>query len=169
MWYKREIIRNYGEQRVVVMVKADDLDEAKEGFDKWISKDENKVAVENAFKNNTAMRHGDNIMIWSNEGKGSDQLPHYLDYDFDIAVKKETESDFVNMIIDYSEDPNMPLAIRSKRYYFKKTPDEVWDILKLWKEDFHIVFGTTIPAEPQYHKKYKTLIYKATLREKENK
>lgn len=166
MWYKREIIRNH---KVVVMIKADNLEEAQNGFDEWISKAENRIAVDNAFKDKIAspLYHDDEFMIWS--GEGSDQLPHYLDYDFDIAIKKKDESNFVNVIIDYSEDTNVPFAIRSKRYYFKKTPEEVWNILKFWREDFYVFHKSTMPAEPQYHKKYETLIYKATLREKENK
>lgn len=160
MWFTYEYKREY-ESKVKIVVEADNGKEALDRYNEWSKDIDNFSKIESKLEENIKA-------IGSNSECDLDNIYHTEQYlcKYDIKIPKE-EKYFVNLCIDYSEDSNVPLAIRSKRYYFKKTPEEVWDILKLWRNDFYINYETSTPAEPQYHRKYKTLIFRATLREKE--
>ena len=163
MWFTYNYNKKY-ESGIKIVIEADNSKEALDRFDEW-SKD-----TDNFCKINSELEKHINTIPSSSECdlcEVCNEEP-YPSYKYDIKIPKEDNS-FVNLCIDYSEDTNVPLTIRSKRYYFKKTPSEVWKILKLWRADFYIDFDTSTPADPQYHRKYETLFYKAKLREKENK
>ena len=164
MWYEYIIKRNYDEQKVKIVVEADNKEEAIENYQKWINTLENATAVDALFKEKVSYDYGTNGRWTSDE---YETCPCNLNYDFE--VKKTQTERRINIVIDYSEDPNIPIAIRSKRFYYARTLGEVYNIKKLWFNDFDMECVKIEWAKECPDKKYDTYYYKATSKVKEKR
>lgn len=162
MWYVYEHRKHY-DSTVKIVIEADNAREANQRLYDWSEQDENLVTREQKFTEN--MKFVNSNEIWDLDRTSSSE-PQRDQYDIIIPKDKK---EYLNLVIDYTEDPSIPFAIRSSRYYFHKTREEIESILDIWRCDFYLICKKVEPPNLQQHRKLKTVYYKAKYKKGDQK